>query len=77
MTEMKMTPKMSKLIPLSKAVSVIGTAGGTARPRTYLESEPFPHFEPHPTIQAAIIRIEANGARTAGRFVDRRFVPLD
>jgi hypothetical protein len=60
--------------PLSELVATIGTPEGDARLRAYLESEPFPHFEPHPTRKGVLIRTDADGTRSAGRFVDREFV---
>ena len=59
---------------LSELVATIGTPEGDARLKAYLESEPFPHFEPHPTRKGVLIRIDADGTRSAGRFVDREFV---
>ena len=72
-----MTSKPKALISLSEAISLVGTPEGAARLKAYLESEPFPHFEPHPTVDHAFIRIEADGTKMAGRFIDRFFVPLD
>lgn len=63
----------SKAKPLSELVATIGTPEGDARLKAYLESEPFPHFEAHPTRKGVLIRIEADGTRSVGRFVDRRF----
>jgi len=63
--------------PLSECLEEVETQVGRARLKAYLESLPFPHFEAHPTIQRAYIRIEANGTRIAGRFLGREFVALD
>ena len=60
--------------PLSELIATIGTPEGDARLRAYLESEPFPHFEAHPTRKGMLIRTEADGTRSVGRFVDREFV---
>lgn len=60
--------------PLSELVATIGTPEGDARLKAYLESEPFPHFEPHRTRKGVLIRIDADGTRSVGRFVDREFV---
>jgi hypothetical protein len=43
----------------------------------YLKSTPFPHYVPHPKQSGALIRTEADGTRTVGRFVDRKFTALD
>lgn len=63
--------------PLSECLAEVETPIGRARLKVYLESLPFPHFEAHPTIKGALIRIEVDGTRVAGRFVDRGFVPID
>lgn len=64
----------SKAKPLSELVATVGTAEGDARLKAYLESEPFPHFEPHPTRKGILIRTDADGTGSIGRFVDRVFV---
>ncbi len=64
----------SKTKPLSELVATIGTSEGDARLRAYLESEPFPHFEPHPTRKSILIRTDADGTHSIGRFVDKKFV---
>jgi addiction module HigA family antidote len=64
-------------VPLSELLSAVDTPEGHERERQYFESLPFPHFEPHPTVEHAFIRIEADGTKLAGRFIDRSFVPLD
>jgi hypothetical protein len=66
--------RRSKTKPLSELVASIGTPEGGARLKAYLESEPFPHFEPHPTRKRVLIRIEADGTQSVGRYVDRVFV---
>jgi hypothetical protein len=50
---------------------------GRARAKAYLASLPFPHFEAHPAVQRAYIRIDSDGTRLAGRFVERKFVALE
>ena len=35
---------------------------------TFLNSQPFPHYEPHPDRPGLLIRIDADGTRTVGRF---------
>src|ERR1017187_1657291 len=37
----------------------------------HLKSLPYPHFEPAPV--GLLVRIDANGNRTTGRFVNRKF----
>lgn len=64
-------------VPLSECLNTVETPEGRKRLKEYLESLPFPHFEQHPTVEHAFICIEADGTRTAGKFVNRDFMPLD
>src|SRR5262245_16647282 len=63
----------------AKAVSAcllsVDTAEGRRRVKDYLDSRPFPHYEPHPKKSGLLLRVEADGTRTAGRFIGRRFKP--
>jgi hypothetical protein len=61
---------------LSKLVSSVGTTEGKARLKVYLDSRPFPHFEPHPARKGFLVRIEQDGTRSVGRFVNRQFVKV-
>lgn len=60
-------------LSLSKAIAIVDTPEGRARFRDYLASEPFPHFEAHPEDQTLLVRIEEDGTRTTGRFINRDF----
>jgi hypothetical protein len=62
---------------LSEVIETVDMPAGHARLKACLATKPFPHFEPHPTLKRAFVRIGEDGRRTAGRFVDRQFVPLD
>jgi ParD-like antitoxin of type II bacterial toxin-antitoxin system len=59
---------------LTHLVESIDKPEGRARLKAYLDSEPYPHFEPHPTRKGLLVRIEADGRRNTGRFVNRQFV---
>lgn len=59
--------------PLSECLNSADSAKGRQRLKAYLESQPFPHYEAHPDIAGLLIRIGADGRRTAGRFVNRQF----
>jgi len=61
-------------ISLSALLDVVDTPKGREMFKAYLESEPFPHYEAHPKNPDLLIRIDKNGTRTAGRFVNRVFV---
>jgi hypothetical protein len=62
--------------PLADLVESIGTPAGRVRLKSFLDSEPYPHFEAHPSRAGLLVRIEENGERTVGRFVNRAFIPV-
>lgn len=62
--------------PLSECLKTVDTPAGRQRVTEYLDSQPWPHFEPHTRRPGLLIRIDANGKRTTGRFVDRKFIPV-
>lgn len=61
---------------LAELVGTIEKPEGQARLKNYLESEPFPHFEAHPTRKGLLIRLDSNGRRTVGKFKNRQFVAI-
>lgn len=60
--------------PVSECLREIDIPRGRQLLRETLARKPFPHFEPAPDRASCWIRIEANGTRTVGRFVERSFV---
>lgn len=62
--------------PLSACLTDVDSAPGRRRVADYLASIPFPHYEPAPRRPGVLVRIDADGRRTLGRFVQRQFVPL-
>ena len=60
--------------PLSKCFSSVNSPAGRQRLARHLKELPFPHYEPADT-PGLLVRIDANGRRTVGRFVNREFVP--
>jgi len=63
-------------LALSKALSAAGTPEGNKMVAEFLGSQPFPHYEASLEAPGLLVRIEKNGKRTVGRFVQRRFVPV-
>lgn len=63
--------------PLSECLAAVDTPAGRRRVATFLHSQPYPHYEAHATQAGLLIRIDADGKRTPGRFVHRRFQPAD
>lgn len=62
---------------LSELVETVEGPEGQARLDAYLDSRPFPHFEAHPTRKGLLVRTDANGRKTVGRFKNRQFVEID
>ena len=62
-------------VPLSELLTSVDAPEGRQRVADYLETQPYPHFRPHPERAGFLERIEEDGTRTVGRFVQRRWVP--
>ncbi len=63
--------------PVSELLATVDSPQGQQRVAEYLESQPFPHYEPSPGMPGMLVRIEADGKRSVGRFVNRQFVVAD
>jgi len=63
--------------PLSALLESVDTPVGRQRLTAFLGSQPFPHYEPHPDRPGLLVRIDADGRRTTGRFVNRQFRPAE
>jgi hypothetical protein len=66
--------KAGAVKPLSACLESVDSAEGRRRVAEYLDTQPFPHYEPAPDAPGMLVRIEADGSRTIGRFVHRKFV---
>ena len=62
--------------PLSACLKSVDSPAGRRRVTEFLQGKPWPHYEPHPNRAGVLVRIEANGKRTVGRFVNRQFQPV-
>lgn len=62
--------------PLSECLETVDTPAGKDRLKRYLETQPYPHYEPAKGAPGLLVRIEADGKRTVGRFVNRKFRPM-
>jgi hypothetical protein len=63
--------------PLSEYLASVDTDQGRRRVRAYLDSQPFPHYEAAGEAPDLLIRTDADGTRTLGRFVGRTFEPAE
>jgi len=62
--------------PLSACLESVDSPEGRERVAAYLEGQPFPHYRPHPEKPGLLERIDQDGSRTLGRFVNRKFKPV-
>jgi ParD-like antitoxin of type II bacterial toxin-antitoxin system len=59
--------------PLSECLESVDSDEGRQRVAAYLATQPFPHYEPAPGRPGLLLRTDADGTRTIGRFVNRQF----
>lgn len=59
--------------PLSACLDSVDAPEGRRRVAQFLRAQPYPHYEPAPGAPGLLVRIEAGGKRTVGRFVNRKF----
>lgn len=57
---------------LSDCLQSVDSPEGRQRVAEHLKTRPFPHYEPDES-SGLLVRIEANGKRSIGRFVNREF----
>jgi hypothetical protein len=63
--------------PLSECLRSVDSDEGRQRVAEHLQNQAFPHYEPAPGAPGMLVRILADGTRTAGRFVNRQFKEAD
>lgn len=61
--------------PLSECLATVDTPEGRERTAAHLAMRPFPHFEAAPDDPGFVVKIDEDGTRTIGRFVNRKFTP--
>lgn len=61
--------------PISACLESVDTAAGRERVVDYLKSIPYPHYEQAPDAPGFLLRIDADGTRSVGKFVNREFMP--
>ncbi|MSR57966.1 MAG: hypothetical protein EXS05_09860 [Planctomycetaceae bacterium] len=64
-------------VPLSQCLAAVDSSAGRRRVSAYLDSRPFPHYEPAPEAPGLLLRVTEDGTRTLGRFVDREFQAVE
>ena len=63
--------------PISECLAMVGTDEGRERLAQYLETRPYPHYQVVDDRPGLLVRIEQDGTRTIGRFVDREFQAVE
>jgi len=61
--------------PLSDLLKSVDSKAGRARVEAQQATRPFPHFEQAPGRAGFLVKIDEDGKRTVGRFVNREFRP--
>jgi hypothetical protein len=61
---------------LSELIASVNYPWGHQRVADYLAQQPYPHYEQATDQPGFLIRIEENGNRTVGKFIDREFRPV-
>lgn len=59
--------------PLSACLESVNTPEGRGRLAEHLKTLAFPHYEAAPGSRGLLLRIDEDGRRTLGRFVNRQF----
>jgi len=62
---------------LSECMESVDTEVGRQRTRAVLRERPYPHYEADSAGDGTVVRVDEDGTRTAGRFVNREFQPAD
>ena len=63
-----------KVKPLSACLESVDSPAGRQRVMEHLKTRPYPHYEAAAE-PGLLVRIEADGSRTVGRFINRQFQP--
>ena len=66
--------KRGEAMPLSACLKSVNSRAGQARLSAVLAAQPYPHFETAPA-PGMLVKIDQDGTRTTGRFVNREFRP--
>ncbi len=65
--------RSGKARSLSACLASVDSPAGRQQVVEHLNSRPFPHYEASPDMPGLLVRIEADGRHTVGRFVNRQF----
>lgn len=63
--------------PVSEAIADVDSLKGRKLVRDFLATRSYPHFEPVPGHSGLLCRVDEDGTKTIGRFVNRKFEPVE
>ena len=66
-----------RVTALSERIASVDSDEGRRRVEDIVRERPLPHYEPAADRPGHLVRIESDGTRTVGRFVQRRFQPAE
>jgi hypothetical protein len=75
-TQAMATSQRGMVRSLVDLLAEVDAPTGRQRLAEHLDGLPFPHYQPHPDRAGLLIRIEADGTRSIGRFQNRIFTPI-
>lgn len=67
-------PELSDAEMAELALDAVDSVKGRDRVARHLKAQPYPHYETDPTSRDLVVRIEENGTRVRGHFVNKNFV---
>lgn len=70
-------PGLSDAKMAQLALDSVDSASGRERLARYLKTRPYPHYESDPSNRDLLVRVEENGTRVLGHFVNKNFVALN
>lgn len=59
--------------PLSSCLESVDSPQGRERVNSFLQGQPFPHYEPHASQPGLLVQVDSKGRKTVGRFINRQF----
>jgi hypothetical protein len=75
-TQVIATSQRGMVQSLGDLLAEVESPTGRQRLAEHLDGLPFPHYQPHPDRAGLLIRIDADGSRSVGRFQNRIFTPI-
>ena len=67
--------RRGEAVPLSALLKSVDSKAGRGRVKAQQAARPYPHFEQAPGKRGHLVKIDRDGTRTVGRFVNREFRP--